>query len=180
MWDLITAAVILIDWSMSVVGFDKVLILAAVLDHLLLLKNQITYTASLCCLKISWFKFMERQRDTHGLTNSQAKWVNYFFDLFLTLTTSDISLSSVFNVTLFEHWRGAKKESKGRHGAVIDRRHRWDPHRDVLLTLTVQSKGQGDVTGIWAGYRQTEHKTSEKTSLDMSKSLSGLALWLHP
>lgn len=33
-------------------------------------------------------------------------------------------------------------------------RHRSDPHRNGVLTLTAQSKGQTDVTGMWEGTRE--------------------------
>lgn len=58
--------------------------------------------------------------------------------------------------------------------------HKLDPHRNEVLTLMVQSKGQPDVTGIWGGERQTgretakvhdAHKASVKTLLDMFKAL---------
>lgn len=37
--------------------------------------------------------------------------------------------------------------------------HRSDPQRNGVLTLTAQSKGQTDVTGIWAGNREMEGRT---------------------
>lgn len=88
--------------------------------------------------------------------------------------------TSVFDVTLFDRWQGSKGECKGSHGAVKEPWHKSDPHRNEVLTLTVQSKGQPDVTGIWGGERQTGRETAKvhdvlkasvKTLLDMSKAL---------
>lgn len=52
-------------------------------------------------------------------------------------------------------------------------RHKSDPHRNVVLTLTVQSKGQCDVTGIWAGKRQTEGQQRRGTHTKLPKNLAG-------
>lgn len=52
-------------------------------------------------------------------------------------------------------------------------RHKSDPHRNVVLTLTVQSKGQCDVTGIWAGERQTEGQQRRGTHTKLPKHLAG-------
>lgn len=52
-------------------------------------------------------------------------------------------------------------------------RHKSDPHRNVVLTLTVQSKGQCDVTGIWAGERQTEGQQRRGTHTKLPKDLAG-------
>lgn len=80
---------------------------------------------------------------------SRGTWVNYFCRLFLTLTTSDISLSSVLDVTLFDRGQARRGNTKASGGEVSrSPRHKSDPHRNVVLTLMVQSKGQSDVTGI--------------------------------
>lgn len=48
-----------------------------------------------------------------------------------------------------------EREFKSERGEVRGLRHKSDPHRNVVLTWMVQSKGQSDVTGIWAGKKDS-------------------------
>lgn len=95
-----------------------------------------------------------------------------FFRRLLILTTPDISLSSVFDVTLFDRWKARRGKCKGNRGTVRGPRHKSDPHRNVVLTLMVQSKGQSDVTGIWVGKRQTDGQQRIGTHTTLPKSLA--------
>ncbi len=80
----------------------------------------------------------------------------------------------VFCLWCYSIWSltSEERECKGERGEVRGPRHKSDPHRNVVLTLMVQSKGQSDVTGIWAGKRQTDGQQRRGTHTKPPKNLA--------
>lgn len=92
------------------------------------------------CLKNADFSFIKSASDTWRFDSSRAERLG-----FLAVNNTWHFFVPSLDVWSLTMYRDAMQSPKPCH--------RPDPHRDELLTLTAQSKGQSDVTGIWAGNR---------------------------